>query len=218
MHIMEGFLPVTHAGVWTIVGALFVTSSLRETRKDLQYDRSVLLKLGAAAGFCFLLSSLKLPSVTGSCSHPTGIGFGTILLGTSAMPLVGLVVLLFQAVLLAHGGITTLGANLVSMAVVGSLVTAGSVLVMKRFHLPQTFTIVTAVALGNLLTYVCTATQLALAFPDSEFGFLGAFSKFLLVFAPTQLPLAVMEGFVTVVALRALGRLNHLESTLREEK
>ncbi len=57
MHIMESFLPATHAGIWTIVGALFVTSSLRETRKDLQYDRSVLLKLGAAAGLVFFRPS-----------------------------------------------------------------------------------------------------------------------------------------------------------------
>ena len=54
------------------------------------------------------VSSLKIPSVTGSCSHPTGTGLGAILFGPSIMSLLGIIVLLFQALLLAHGGLTTL--------------------------------------------------------------------------------------------------------------
>ena len=59
----------------------------------------------------FVISSLKIPSVTGSCSHMTGTGLGAILFGPTAAGVLGLIVLLFQAILLAHGGLTTLGAN-----------------------------------------------------------------------------------------------------------
>ncbi len=59
----------------------------------------------------FVLSALKIPSVTGSCSHPTGVGLGAIMFGPSVMFVLGTIVLIFQALLLAHGGITTLGAN-----------------------------------------------------------------------------------------------------------
>ena len=49
-----------------------------------------------------------------------------------------------------------------------------------------------------------TAFQLALANP-SEVGGVGAsFGKFLLVFAPTQLPMAVIEGILTVVIIIAM--------------
>ena len=68
--------------------------------------------------FAFVLSALKIPSVTGSCSHPTGVGLVAILFGPLVMSVLGLIVLIFQALLLAHGGITTLGANTFSMAVV----------------------------------------------------------------------------------------------------
>ena len=50
--------------------------------------------LGVAAAVTFVLSALKLPSVTGSCSHPTGTGLGALLFGPAAMAPIGLVVLL----------------------------------------------------------------------------------------------------------------------------
>ncbi|RYD04043.1 hypothetical protein N752_16770 [Desulforamulus aquiferis] len=37
--------------------------------------------LGLVCAFAFVLSALKIPSVTGSCSHPTGVGLGAILFG-----------------------------------------------------------------------------------------------------------------------------------------
>ena len=60
-----------------------------------------------------------MPSVTGSCSHPTGTGLGAVLFGPAAVSVLAAIVLVFQALLLAHGGITTLGANDFSMGIVG---------------------------------------------------------------------------------------------------
>lgn len=70
----------------------------------------------------FVLSALKIPSLTGSCSHPTGVSLGAILFGPSVMSILGAIVLLFQSLLLAHGGLTTLGANSFSMEIVGPIV------------------------------------------------------------------------------------------------
>ena len=50
-----------------------------------------------------------MPSITGSSSHPTGVAVGTYLFGPEAMPALALITLVFQALLLAHGGLTTLG-------------------------------------------------------------------------------------------------------------
>lgn len=58
--------------------------------------------------------------------------------------------------------------------------------------------------LGDLFTYCVTSFQLALAYP-SEVGGIGAsIAKFLGIFATTQLPLAVIEGILTVVIVIAL--------------
>ena len=81
--------------------------------------------IAMAGAFIFVISSLKIPSVTGSCSHMTGTGLGAILLGPAAVSVLGIIVLLFQAVLLAHGGLTTLGANTFSMAIAGPFVSFG---------------------------------------------------------------------------------------------
>ena len=52
----------------------------------------------------------------------TGTGLGAVLFGPSAMSVLGILVLIFQAILLAHGGLTTLGANTFSMAIAGPFV------------------------------------------------------------------------------------------------
>lgn len=198
MHIAEGFLPVQWAIIWWIAALPFFGVGLRSLTRVTQQHPELKLLLALAGAFTFVLSALKLPSVTGSCSHPTGTGLGAILFGPSVMTVLGGLVLLFQAVLLAHGGLTTLGANLFSMAIVGPFATH---FVYRLLMLTgwQRFAIFSAAALGNLLTYVVTAFQLALAFPAANGGLIAAFLKFAGIFAVTQIPLAISEGLLTVL-------------------
>ncbi|MBW4055816.1 MAG: energy-coupling factor ABC transporter permease [Proteobacteria bacterium] len=211
MHIMEGFLPVKHAIGWSIASAPFVVFGLHSINKRIKEKPEQRMLLGVAAAFTFVLSALKMPSVTGSCSHPTGTGLGAVLFGPAAMAPIGAVVLLFQAILLAHGGITTLGANIFSMAVVGPFAAAAIYRTAKTARLPFGLSIFLAASLGDLLTYVTTSAQLALAFPDPAGGFTASFVKFATVFALTQIPLAISEGFLTVIVLNALARFNPQE-------
>lgn len=151
-----------------------------------------------------MLSALKIPSVTGSCSHPTGVGLGAILFGPTAMTVLGMIVLLFQAILLAHGGLTTLGANTFSMAVVGPLVAFATYKIVQKLHGPRWLAVFLAAALGDLLTYVTTSVQLALAFPAETGGFAASLFKFMGIFAVTQIPLAISEGILTVLVFNAI--------------
>jgi cobalt/nickel transport system permease protein len=204
VHIAEGFLPPAHALGWTIAAAPFVAHGARAVVKEVREHPESTLLLGAAGAFTFVLSAIKLPSVTGSSSHPTGTGAGAVLFRPPVMALLGTIVLLFQALLLAHGGITTLGANAFSMAIVGPWVGYGSYLLVRRLGgglLPGVFV---AMALADLSTYVTTALQLAWAHPDAVTGFLGAAAKFLGVFAVTQIPLAIGEGLLGVLLFRVL--------------
>jgi cobalamin biosynthesis protein CbiM len=43
------------------------------------------LLLAAAGAFTFILSAIRLSSLTGSSSHPTGTGLGAVLLGPPVM-------------------------------------------------------------------------------------------------------------------------------------
>lgn len=211
MHIMEGFLPIEHAIGWTAASAPFVAYGLYTINKRIKEKPEQRMLLGVAAAFTFVLSALKMPSVTGSCSHPTGTGLGAILFGPAAMAPIGMVVLLFQAILLAHGGLTTLGANIFSMAIVGPFAATAIYRVAKAVKLPFGLSIFLAASCADLLTYVTTSAQLALAFPDPAGGFIASFAKFATVFAVTQIPLAISEGLLTVIVMNALLRFNPQE-------
>lgn len=211
MHIMEGFLPVKHAIGWSAVSAPFVAYGLYTINKRIKEKPEQRMLLGVAAAFTFVLSALKMPSVTGSCSHPTGTGLGAILFGPTAMAPIGMVVLLFQAILLAHGGLTTLGANIFSMAIVGPFAAVAIYRMSKAVKLPFGVSVFLAASFADLLTYITTSAQLALAFPDPAGGFAASFAKFASVFAITQIPLAISEGLLTVIVMNTLLRFNPLE-------
>lgn len=198
MHIMEGFLPVGWAVFWWVVALPFFLLGLRSLTRITRDEPELKLLLALAGAFSFVLSALKIPSVTGSCSHPTGTGLGAILFSPGVMTVLGTLVLLFQSLLLAHGGITTLGANVFAMAIVGPWVAFGVYRLMLKSE-RQRVGIFLAAALGNLVTYLVTSIQLALAFPAASGGVMAAFLKFAGIFALTQAPLAVSEGLLTVL-------------------
>lgn len=202
MHIAEGFLPPAHAVAWTVAAAPFVVHGTRAIARTVKEHPESKLLLGAAGAFTFVMSAIKLPSVTGSSSHPTGTGVGAIAFRPPVMAALGTIVLLFQALLLAHGGLTTLGANVFSMAVVGPW--AGYAVYKLLAMAPFSVRVFFGVAIANLATYVMTSTQLAISFPDEASGFLGAWSEFLGIFAITQIPLAIVEGLIGVLLFNAL--------------
>lgn len=198
MHIMEGFLPVRWAIIWGIISLPFLVLGLKGLGRNLNEGKDSKMLLGLVGGFVFVLSALKIPSVTGSCSHPTGVGLGAILFGPGAMTVIGTIVLLFQALLLAHGGITTLGANVFSMAIVGPFISYAIYKALNKGG-NKSFVVFLAATLGDLATYVITSIQLSLAFPDTVGGVVASLGKFISIFAVTQIPLAIVEGIITVM-------------------
>jgi cobalt/nickel transport system permease protein len=206
MHIAEGFLPPLHAAAWTAISLPFVIVSAYRVNRLMRDQPQTKLLLAASGAYAFVLSALKLPSVTGSCSHPTGTGLGAILFGPSVMALLGTIVLLFQALLLAHGGLTTLGANVFSMAIAGPWVAYAVFRGARWLNAPLAVAVFLAATLGDWVTYLVTAGQLALAFPDPVSGSTGAVVKFAGVFALTQIPLAVIEGLLTVIVVNLLSQ------------
>ena len=204
MHIMEGFLPPSVSIIWGVVVLPFLLAGYFSIKRTVARERCSLTLIAMAGAFIFVLSSLKIPSVTGSCSHMTGTGLGAILFGPSAVSILGLIVLLFQAILLAHGGLTTIGANTFSMAVAGPFVAYGIYKLCHKLKVNKMASVFLAAVLGDLLTYCVTSVQLALAYPSATGGVIGSTVEFLGVFAPTQLPLAVLEGVLTVIIMIAL--------------
>lgn len=204
MHIMEGYLPLGWAIFWWVVAIPFWVIGFIQIRKVIVEKPHQRIMLGLAGGFIFVLSALKIPSVTGSSSHPTGTGLSTILFGPFVTAILGTIALIFQALLVAHGGISTLGANSISMAIGGPLVAYYLVWLPLRGKTPTWLSVFATAAIADLFTYIITTTQLALAFPDPVNGFVGSWIIFAGVFAITQIPLAIAEGILTVLIFNAL--------------
>lgn len=204
MHIMEGYLPVGFCIAWGAICIPFLVLGYLSIKKTISADRKSITLLAMAGAFVFVLSSLKIPSVTGSCSHMTGTGLGAILFGPFAVSILGLIVLIFQALLLAHGGLTTLGANTFSMAIAGPFVSYGIYKLCQLLKVNKYVGIFLAASIGDLFTYCVTSVQLALAYPSAVGGVAASTLKFLAVFATTQVPLAIIEGILSVVIIMGL--------------
>ncbi|WP_297208841.1 energy-coupling factor ABC transporter permease [uncultured Flavonifractor sp.] len=198
MHIAEGWLPVNWCLLWGAVCIPFVVAGFLSIKRRIDQAPRAKILLAMCGAFAFVLSALKIPSFSGSCSHPTGVGLGAILFGPLTMAVLGLIVLLFQALLLAHGGLTTLGANTFSMAIAGPILSWAVYRLLRKMKAPPALAVFAAAALGDLFTYVVTSLQLGLVN--------GGMEKFLAIFAVTQVPLAIAEGLLTVVIFNVLEK------------
>jgi cobalt/nickel transport system permease protein len=154
----------------------------------------------------FVISCLPVPVPTaGTCSHPCGTGISAILLGPLVSVVIAAVALLIQALFLAHGGLSTWGADLVAMGIAGSaagwlvfrgLRAAGASLGMAGF--------VAGVA-ADWATYLVTSLELAAGIRGAE-PFWPLAGKILIAFVPTQLPLGLLEGAMTAGMVLLLSR------------
>ena len=204
---MEGFLPLQWCAFWYALSLPVVAYGAYKMNKLIKGDRDVLPLLAVSGAFVFVLSSLKMPSVTGSCSHPTGTGLGAILFGPWITSVMAMIVLIYQAIFLAHGGLTTLGANTFSMGIAGPIV---AVLIYKaamKSRINLYIAVFLAATFADWATYVVTSLQLALAFPAASGGVLASFWAFAAVFAITQVPLAIVEGVVTALMFKYIVQL-----------
>lgn len=214
MHIMEGYLPKTHCLFYAVLCIPFLAMGVIKINRLKSQNNKIMLLLAMVGAYAFVLSALKLPSVTGSSSHPTGTGLGAIIFGPWVMSVLGIIVLLFQAIFLAHGGVSTLGANTFSMAIAGPFISYVVFVLFKKMKLNKNMAIFAAAFLGDLFTYCLTSFQLGFAYPDAVGGVGASVIKFLGVFAITQVPLAIVEGLLTVAVM--IGLEAYASQELRE--
>ncbi len=208
MHIAEGILPPGWAIFWFLLATPLVVMGFLLMKRASDVDRSFLPRFALMGALIFIISVIPIPvPVSGSCSHPCGTPLGAIIVGPFASTAMGFIALLIQALFLAHGGLSTLGANVFSMAVVGSLVGYGVYRMAKKTRMHTFLSAFLAGFVGDLCVYLATAFQLSLAL-EGEKGFLSRLGTIYVAFLPTQLPLAALEGLLTAFVLVAIMQRN----------
>lgn len=202
MHIFEGFLPSPWWQLWFVFSMPVILFGMHKLNKLVDERREIIPLLAVAGAFIFVISSLKLPSVTGSTSHPTGTGMAAILFGPAIAAVLSSIVLLYQALFLAHGGLTTFGANVASMGIIGPVLAYAIYKAGMKANLNFYVVVFLAATIADWGTYITTSVQLGLAFPAEPGGILTSTKMFLSVFAITQVPLAIMEGALTALMFK----------------
>jgi cobalt/nickel transport system permease protein len=205
LHIEDGILQPAWWISWYVATAAFVAPGLRQIRNRIQenlYYKPFLAMVGVAV---FVISSMHLPvPVTGSCSHPCGTPLAAIIVGPFATVIISIIVLFFQAVFLAHGGITTIGANTISMGIVGTFVGYGLWKLFRYFKSPVWLAAGIAGLIGDLAVYLTAALELALNVQGGNLPFFKQWMVFFLGYGPTQFPLAILEGIFTAAVLQVM--------------
>ncbi len=197
MHISEGILPWNWALFWFAVAAPFVVHGLHRVNRLSQQDLSFKPLVGLMAAVVFVISCMPIPVPTaGTCSHPCGTGISAILLGPTVSVLITSVALLIQALFLAHGGLSTWGADIVSMGVAGSFVGYLTFRGLRSLNAGLAVSGFAAGLLADWATYLTTSLELAAGI-RGEAAFAPLFGKVLVAFIPTQLPLGILEGAMT---------------------
>jgi cobalt/nickel transport system permease protein len=197
MHISEGILPFNWAALWFAVAIPFVAYGIMKLKKISKADLSVKPLVGLMAAVVFVISCMPIPVPTaGTCSHPGGTAIPAILLGPSISVLVAAVALLIQALFLAHGGLSTWGADIVSMGVMGAFTGFAVFKLLRKFNVNLAVSAFFAGMLSDWAIYFTTSVELASGIRGNA-PFIPLLIKIVIAFVPTQLPLGILEGVMT---------------------
>ena len=116
-HIPDGFLSVPVLAGTAAASVAALTAAARRSRAALGEREGPIL--GAVTAFVFAAQMLTFPLGIGASAHLLGGALVAVMLGPWAGMLVLFAVLLVQALLFQDGGIATLGANTLNLAVLG---------------------------------------------------------------------------------------------------
>jgi cobalt/nickel transport system permease protein len=206
MHIAEGILPLPWGALWFGVSAPFVALGIRRLNLLGREDLAMKPLVGLLAAVVFIISCLPIPVPTaGTCSHPCGTAISAILVGPLISVLISSVALLIQALVMAHGGLSTLGADILSMGVVGSFVGYTVFRSLRSCGAGLGSAAFCAGVLTDWATYLTTSMELAGGIRGAE-PFWPLALKIVIAFIPTQLPLGVLEGAMTAGMVSLLAR------------
>jgi cobalt/nickel transport system permease protein len=206
MHIADGILPIEQCVVWFAVAVPFIGIGLKQIRERSKTNLKYKPLLAFLAAIVFVLSMVPIPvPIAGTCSHPAGTGITAIITGPFISVVLASIALLLQAIFLAHGGITTLGANIVSMGIMGSLGGYFTFKILRKIGVNLGIAGFIAGIMADWFTYTTTSFELAFALAGKG-EFFETFLKILLAFVPTQLPIGIAEGFITSAVVVMLAK------------
>ncbi len=203
MHIPDGFLDITTATVTYIIFIVFGYYALRKSRGMMESEMISFVSILAAGIFAAQMLNWPLPG--GTSLHFVGGALAGILLGPWLGFLTICSVVLVQALIFHDGGITTLGANALNMAIIAVLIGYSShEFLIRNFGNHDSIRFLGAF-LGGWLGIIIAGAAVAI-----QIGYSQSFPYELAITIPVMVGwhavLGIIEGIITALTIIYLSR------------
>ena len=203
MHIPDGFLTLYVTIPAFIITIIFWVISFKKIKIT---DQQVPI-MGLLTALFFAAMMMNYPIIGGTTAHLLGGASIGLILGPFAGCISVTIILVLQAFLFGDGGLTTLGANVLNMGIIGVFIPCILFLVMnKLFKLTgkKLYAIIFISAfVGDVLAAIAAGTELGLSTPTFQYGL----SIAVPAMAINHSIIGVAEGIVTVVLIGTLLKL-----------
>lgn len=200
MHIPDAVLqPVVWIPLAGVAAAGVVAA---ERSSGWAKDERKIPLMGVLGAFIFAAQMINIPVGLGVSGHLVGSALLAILVGPSAAILVMACILIIQCLILQDGGVTALGANIVNLGIIASVVgwsVNGAAGWLSR---SSTVRLLLAPILASWASVLISALAAAV-----EIGLSGTFPlrEGMILVGGYHLLIGALEGFITVGILRYLA-------------
>lgn len=202
MHIPDGYLDLRICAVMYLLAVVFWFFSFRKARDSLS-ERQIPL-MASLTAMSFAAQMMNYPIVGGTTAHLLGGPILAITLGPYSGVISMTIILLIQALFFGDGGITSFGANVWNMGIVGTFIPFIIYLLTLRVTSNQRRRLV-GVFLGALVGDVLAALSAGL-----ELGFSTTFAYGVPIAVTAMVAhhviIGVGEGAITVGIILALQK------------
>lgn len=123
LHIPDGFLSFIVSAICWAITALILSLAISRTNKSLGEKQVPLM--GIMAAFIFAAQMINFPVAGGTSGHLLGGALAAIVLGPWAAMLVMTAVIAVQSLLFQDGGLLVMGANILNMGLLTSVIGYG---------------------------------------------------------------------------------------------
>jgi len=194
VHIPDGFLTPPVWGAFDLLAIPSFGILARRAQRDTD-DRRIPL-MGVMGAFIFAAQMINFPVGPGTSGHLVGGTLLAVTLGPAPAAVVMTAILAIQALVFQDGGILALGANVFNMAIAGVLAGYVPYRLMKNS---------TGIAIGGAASVMVSG---CFALGELSVSGVPLPAKVLWVTLAFFAVNAVLEGVITLAAVRAIGRLN----------
>ena len=197
MHLPDGLIPLWQSAIYWILAIITLAFFLFKLTKTEEKEK-ILVNTAIFAAATVALSSLSIPSPFGVPIHFFIIPLAAILLGPLTGVTVAFLCFLVQFLFLGMGGITSLGANTVTMGIVMSFSTYGFYKLISA--LDERFGVFAGTFMGIIMATVAQVLILLVA-SVATLEMLAA------TLIPFYLFVAVIEGVANVLIVSSITKI-----------